>query len=85
MALGNRRVYYAVMPWFEIRTFTRGDPHLPHLRAATQDDVQLFKFDNVEAAMAEAFHREKMLGENGFVAVYDEKHEMIWPADGKHP
>jgi hypothetical protein len=41
--------------------------------------VQVVKFDNVEAAMAEAARLDQALGESGFVSVYGEGHEKIWP------
>lgn len=75
------------MPWYEMRTFRRGpalDPRLPKDRPVAQSDVQLVKFDNVEAAMAEAARVDQALGEAGFVSVYNEGHEKIWPRAGRH-
>lgn len=74
------------MPWYEIRTFRRGappDPRQPDMRPATQSDLQVVKFDNLEAAMAEAALRDQALGETGFVSVYNEGHEKIWPRRGR--
>lgn len=74
------------MPWYEMRTFRRGpspDPRAPDIGPATQSDVQVVKFDNVEAVMAEAARLEQSLGESGFVSVYNEGHEKIWPRSAR--
>lgn len=74
------------MPWYEMRTFRRGpppDPRAPQVRPATQSDLQVVKFDNVEAVMAEAARLDQVLGETGYVSVYNEGHEKIWPRAGR--
>ena len=73
------------MPWYEIRTFRRIAPpgsRSPGTGPVTQSDVQAVKFDNLEAAMADAARRDQALGESGFVSVYNEAHEKIWPRKG---